>query len=307
MRERRTKSRWATANRWPPGTRWIADLSVMSGSSCQPALEALANRVAGPVRCLVHVRGDAVRGIQRGITRADWGQVMFLVTVLALWPTFIPRCDRGPRQHPGGRDGHSDHCSVRGSALPWIEPVGSLSLQADGDHRVFIGTMLRGGKVDARADYDCRLRRWHFWPAHSGIQPWDDALAYAYPEFKWDPEPVFQDYSAYTPIWTNECDHLAGNEAPDRILWITSSILAIDNRNVWFDAPGPRYRWCADIYRLRQHPNGRCLAESPTVRISRTVATVTTTAGATVLSNQPATGILTVRIDGVGKDLQRAS
>ena len=139
------------------------------------------------------------------------------------------------------------------------------------------------------------------------IEPFEAAAAYAYPQFEWDPAPVIQAYSAYTP----GLDHLnaariAGPDAPERMLWITppGQPLAIDGRGLWFDAPGAKIEMVcrylplaigSDWQVLGRVPN-RCGASVP-------VATVQTRAGQPI--SVPAglgEGIVTVRISGVASD-----
>jgi hypothetical protein len=51
------------------------------------------------------------------------------------------------------------------------------------------------------------------------IDPWEVGVAYTYPELHWAPLPVFQSYSAYTPLLDGlNADRLRSAEAPDRIL-----------------------------------------------------------------------------------------
>jgi hypothetical protein len=51
------------------------------------------------------------------------------------------------------------------------------------------------------------------------IDPWEAGVAYAYPEVRWAPLPVFQSYSAYTPLLDElNADRLRSAQAPDRIL-----------------------------------------------------------------------------------------
>jgi hypothetical protein len=51
------------------------------------------------------------------------------------------------------------------------------------------------------------------------IDPWEAAMAYAYPEFSWAPLPVFQSYVVWTPYLDElNAERLRSPEAPDRIL-----------------------------------------------------------------------------------------
>lgn len=51
------------------------------------------------------------------------------------------------------------------------------------------------------------------------IEPWESAMAWAFPNFHWDPEPVFQAYTAYTPgLDRLNAKFLASKRAPERII-----------------------------------------------------------------------------------------
>jgi hypothetical protein len=51
------------------------------------------------------------------------------------------------------------------------------------------------------------------------IDPYDTSVAFAYPEMRWAPLPVFQSYAAYTPALDEmNAARLASGDAPDRIL-----------------------------------------------------------------------------------------
>lgn len=79
------------------------------------------------------------------------------------------------------------------------------------------------------------------------IDPWQTAVIAAWPDLTWQPLPVFQSYSAYTPaLDALNAAVLRGPNAPQRILRETAAVLpggktmipvSIDHRNRWFDAP----------------------------------------------------------------------
>jgi hypothetical protein len=91
------------------------------------------------------------------------------------------------------------------------------------------------------------------------VDPVLAAVAYAYPELRWKPLPIFQTYSAYTPeLDRRDADLLRSPEAPERILrnfrqaalsdlrrtWMGREFHpgeivpdTVDGRNRWFDAP----------------------------------------------------------------------
>ena len=68
------------------------------------------------------------------------------------------------------------------------------------------------------------------------IVPWEQTVAWAYPDFRWDPLPVIQDYSAYTP-WLDKLDasFLASSSAPQYVL--AQNAGALDGRLAIFDPP----------------------------------------------------------------------
>jgi hypothetical protein len=66
------------------------------------------------------------------------------------------------------------------------------------------------------------------------IFPCDIALLYAY-DLNWSPRPVFQSYSAYTPVLDQmNASHFEKEEAPDNIIY---SYASIDKRYPLFDEP----------------------------------------------------------------------
>jgi len=66
------------------------------------------------------------------------------------------------------------------------------------------------------------------------IFPWDVSMAPAY-EMEWDPRPIFQSYSAYTPYLDNlNARHFLGSNAPEFVLY---QIASIDDRYPLFDEP----------------------------------------------------------------------
>jgi len=68
------------------------------------------------------------------------------------------------------------------------------------------------------------------------IEPWEEAVAWAYPSIRWDPEPVLQEYAAYTPRLDQlDSSFLRSDAAPNRIL--EQRPIAIDNRDPFFEPP----------------------------------------------------------------------
>jgi hypothetical protein len=67
------------------------------------------------------------------------------------------------------------------------------------------------------------------------IHPWEAGIAWAYPEIRWDPLPVFQEYTAYTADLDHlNADYLSGPKAPERIL---TQEISIDIRNPDWESP----------------------------------------------------------------------
>lgn len=67
------------------------------------------------------------------------------------------------------------------------------------------------------------------------FDPWEATIAYAYPQFRWDPAPIFQDYNAYTSRLDDiNAAFLAGDRAPRYILRENQ---APDQRDPRFESP----------------------------------------------------------------------
>ena len=68
------------------------------------------------------------------------------------------------------------------------------------------------------------------------VEPVEDSVVYAYPQLRWDPEPVLQSYSAYTGYLDHlDASFLASRRAPERILY--QPWLVIDGRDKFVDPP----------------------------------------------------------------------
>jgi len=68
------------------------------------------------------------------------------------------------------------------------------------------------------------------------ISPWEQTVAWAYPRIRFDPLPVIQDYSAYTPSLDQlDVNYLASSDAPRFILRQPGQ--AIDGRDPAFEPP----------------------------------------------------------------------
>jgi hypothetical protein len=142
------------------------------------------------------------------------------------------------------------------------------------------------------------------------VAPWEIGAAWAY-DLDWDPLPVFQQYSAYTPRLDRlNAAKLESSSAPEAILWQNTTMFdpnavndpgAIDARWPAFESPEQmiqmfcRYRavsWDEEWAILRRSRN-RCAAERPLE---------TVTAGNAEAVSLPATRpneALVVRVEGV--------
>jgi hypothetical protein len=126
-------------------------------------------------------------------------------------------------------------------ALSGIDPVGELA-RAGEDISVLSSPASRARAVQ-RARTNLRSRYYHLTPSivsvlrgHTiHIRPWETGIAWAYPEFRWQPVPVFQEYSAYTAGLDGiDAAFLRSPDAPERIL---TQPLAIDIRNPDWESP----------------------------------------------------------------------
>jgi hypothetical protein len=123
--------------------------------------------------------------------------------------------------------------SLRGGAatvaamLPWRQPDAVERTRAE----LREGLALPDDVLAALADQ----------PVH--IDPWQTIAAFAYPEMRWSPLPVFQSYLAYTSALDElNAEQLRSAEAPTRILRervddADGTPLAVDRRFVWFESP----------------------------------------------------------------------
>ena len=127
------------------------------------------------------------------------------------------------------------------NALSGVNPVAELARAGD-DISVLASPAHRERAVQ-RARANLRSRYYHLTPSivsvlrgHTlHIRPWEAGIAWAYPEFSWQPVPVFQEYSAYTADLDDiDAAFLRSADAPERIL---TQPLAIDRRNPDWESP----------------------------------------------------------------------
>ena len=127
------------------------------------------------------------------------------------------------------------------NALTGVDPVAELA-RAGEDISVLASPDRRERAVQ-QARTNLRSRYYHLTPAivsvlrgHTiHIRPWEAGIAWAYPEFRWQPVPVFQEYTAYTPALDDlDAGFLRTPDAPERIL---TQALTIDIRNPDWESP----------------------------------------------------------------------
>jgi hypothetical protein len=127
------------------------------------------------------------------------------------------------------------------SALHGVAPAAELA-RAGQDISV-LASPARRERAAQRARTNLRSRYYHLTPSivsvlrgHTiHIRPWESGIAWAYPEFRWQPVPVFQEYTAYTTGLDDlDAAFLRSPDAPERIL---TQPLAIDIRNPDWESP----------------------------------------------------------------------
>jgi hypothetical protein len=126
-------------------------------------------------------------------------------------------------------------------ALAGVNPVAEVA-RAGEDVSVLASRAERAGAVQ-RARTNLRSRYYRLTPSivrlvrgHTvHIRPWEAGIGWAYPEFRWHPVPVFQEYSAYTADLDDiDAAFYRSPDAPERIL---TTPLAIDIRNPDWESP----------------------------------------------------------------------
>jgi hypothetical protein len=246
-----------------------------------------------------------------GFTRQGVGMVIYVVTLLALWPVVIPR----------GMPAVGVAMPVAGmlgmvlalSALPvtaLLDPVSRLrAVASQAEVVLFV-------RDEAAAATRSALQALHGLPPEAvalldghavHIEPWQTAIAYAEPGMTWRPQPVFHAYSAYTPYLDRQnAELLASAEAPDRILWLTDPDvgLSIDGRSMWFDSPEAKVEMVCRYLPIATGATWQVLGRVAD-RCGSPVAAGTTTGNAgqpVAIPDGLPPGILTVRVSGMGQD-----
>jgi hypothetical protein len=114
------------------------------------------------------------------------------------------------------------------------------------------------------------------------IDPWEQAVAWAYPTMRWDPLPVLQDYSAYT-TWLDDQDvaDVDSSKAPTDIL--RQGPESVDNRDPFQDPPGTQLAILCNYQQVAVTTGWQLLTHSPNrCSAPRLVSTVSVPLGKTI-------------------------
>lgn len=100
------------------------------------------------------------------------------------------------------------------------------------------------------------------------IDPLEAAIAFAYPDIRWDPLLTIQSYLAYMPALDEaNADRLRGPTAPQRILrerYVRENgdLVSIDHRNPWFDTPAAALEMLCRYEEIAASPRWQVLGRS---------------------------------------------
>jgi hypothetical protein len=93
------------------------------------------------------------------------------------------------------------------------------------------------------------------------IEPWEDIVAWGDPGARWDPEPVVQAYSAYTPYLDGaDASFVASRSAPARILYTKGSF---DARDPFMDPPATAEAIYCHYAQIALSPDWQVLGRVP--------------------------------------------
>lgn len=247
-----------------------------------------------------------------GFTRKGVGMTIYLVTLLSAWPLAIPRSL--PRVAMAIPVAGMLAIVLALASVPLatlVDPVGRLHALAHQTRTVLFERQQATTENTAalRSQYALPVEALALLAGHSvDIQPWQASVALAYPEIRWNPQPVFQAYSAYTPYLDSQNgDFLAGAHAPERILWLTRAEvgLSIDGRSVWFDSPTAKIEMICRYLPLASTAEWQVLGRVAN-RCGRPVSVWTAAgqAGSTIqIPSDLPPGLLTIRVSGMGQDI----
>lgn len=207
-------SGWQSSRSWPSRRRiGLAALGLVFGFAMWKTAMVREHMVFVSATALV-----AMFAFAQGIDRRTW-----LVGVLAIGIAFAGASAIEPR----------NYVNVLGSARSFVNEARD-SFQP-------------GRTEQAAARTRERLRAWYALdPATLAaidgetvhFDPYMTSAAYAYPELRWRPVPIFQSYSAYTPeLDRQNADFLRSADAPQRILRNFEPVTSNDRLTRWMGRP----------------------------------------------------------------------
>ena len=129
-----------------------------------------------------------------------------------------------------------------GSA-PWTTTTPSKSITSLAEEARTLGSATRSGGLDRSArdimqqTYALPAAMLHDIAGHrTSIEPWEENIAWAYPQVRFDPLPVIQDYSSYTTYLDSLDAAYVGSPAAPRYI-LEQPPAAIDGRDPAFEPP----------------------------------------------------------------------
>jgi hypothetical protein len=198
--------------------------------------------------------------------------------------------------------------SVQPSAARFLSATADLATPSEWDH------LVATTRAQARSTYDLPQAITAALPDRTvHIDPWDSGVAVGYPQASWDPEPIFQSYSAYTSsLDATNRDFLASDAAPDLIvrrvdqdMTTMSRSLSIDGRLLMWEQPAATLEMICRYRQVHASAPWQLLERGPNrCGSSRIVGVVPASFGTSVPIPDTAPGeILVVRIRGLPSDL----
>lgn len=189
-----------------------------------------------------------------GFVRHDGHSIVFFATSALIYPAFVSdRQKLVPRLVAGAVMLLAFGAAMRITPLQFVTAATSARAAFDQLHTALMPErrtqVVEEARAAMRAAYGLDPRTLALVRGKTvHVDPWETAAAWAYPELRWNPAPVFQAYLAYTPELDRlNARFLASAEAPQRILRHTqyiylpqpSSITApsLDGRNPDFESP----------------------------------------------------------------------
>jgi hypothetical protein len=209
-----------------------AAVAAHEASDGWPRMERLALLVIGLIMAFAFFK--------TGFIRDRFG--IFFAAVLVVLPVFAVRALRARMALSVATLAVCVMIVSSGNLVSYLDPAPNIQAA-----REQVSTVVRHPS-DAASDTAAQMRNLYALPPEAlaaigdhtvQIQPFDAGVAYAYPDLKWDPLPIFQPYQAYTDL-LDEADaaDLRSPNAPERILWLTPGTpFTIDGRSVYLEAP----------------------------------------------------------------------